>query len=275
MFCFKWNEFKENINTAFESLRTDTDFRNVTLTSEDGHQIEAHKVILASSSSFFMNVLKRNQHSHPLIYMRGIKYVDLTAIVDFLYYGEANIYQENLDNFLKIAVELELKGIIREKAGEEGQGKGSIEISEKQTDQPTFLTNASQTMVDSFQILTATQTNSVDSESDFKNQESSEMTLDLSKHEISADLDKQIEAMMGRSEKIINMGRSKKGELRMGKAYVCQVCFKEGKRSNIMVHIEAHHLDGILIPCNLCEKTFRSRVNLKQHKSHQHVKDNL
>ena len=43
--------------------------------------------------------------------MRGIKSVDLLAIIDFLYYREANIYQENLDTFLNIAEELELKGL--------------------------------------------------------------------------------------------------------------------------------------------------------------------
>ena len=30
---------------------------------------------------------------------------------DFLYYGEANIYQENLDTFLNIAEEFQLKGL--------------------------------------------------------------------------------------------------------------------------------------------------------------------
>ena len=36
---------------------------------------------------------------------------DLKAIVDFLYFGEANIYQEHLDSFLAIAEELQLKGL--------------------------------------------------------------------------------------------------------------------------------------------------------------------
>ena len=49
-----------------------------------------------------------------MIYMRGMKYEDLAAIADFLYYGEANIYQENLDNFLGIAEELKLKGLTGE-----------------------------------------------------------------------------------------------------------------------------------------------------------------
>ena len=94
------NNFLKSTNTVFESLRKDIDFTDVTLVCEDGHQVEAHKVILASSSQVLQSILRRNKHVHPLIYMRGVKSEDLVAIVDFLYYGEANIYQENLDKFL-------------------------------------------------------------------------------------------------------------------------------------------------------------------------------
>ena len=67
------------------------------------------------------------EHAHPLIYMRGMNVKDLLAIVDFLYYGEANIYQENLDSFLTIAEELELKGLNgREEGG--GKERGDSEI---------------------------------------------------------------------------------------------------------------------------------------------------
>ena len=47
--------------------------------------------------------------------MRGMKSEDLEAMMDFLYFGEANIYQENLDLFLNIAEELNLKGLTRGK----------------------------------------------------------------------------------------------------------------------------------------------------------------
>ena len=110
--CLQWNDFKDNVNTAFASLREDCDFADVTLACEDGQQIEAHKVILAASSPFFQKLLRRNKHPHPLIYMRGIKSEDLAAIVDFLYCGQANVFQENLDSFLAIAEELELKGLL-------------------------------------------------------------------------------------------------------------------------------------------------------------------
>ena len=108
--CLKWNDFQHNVNTAFGKLRTDQEFSDVTLACEDGQQVEAHKVVLAASSPFFQNLLRKNKHPHPLIFMRGVKSEDILAIVDFLYCGEANVYQENIDAFLTIAEELKLKG---------------------------------------------------------------------------------------------------------------------------------------------------------------------
>ena len=110
--CLKWNDFEQNISSSFADLRQDKDFVDVTLVSEDGQQVELHKVVLASSSPFFLQLLKRSkQHQHPWIFMRGCKFEDLSAVVDFLYLGEANVFQENLDGFLALAGELQLKGL--------------------------------------------------------------------------------------------------------------------------------------------------------------------
>ena len=48
--CLKWNDFQKNINTAVESLRGNSDFADVTLVSEDGQQVAAHKVILTNTN---------------------------------------------------------------------------------------------------------------------------------------------------------------------------------------------------------------------------------
>ena len=69
-FCLKWNDFESNISVAFRGLRDDKDFFDVTLACED-EQIQAHKVILAACSPFFRNILRRNQHQHPLLYLKG------------------------------------------------------------------------------------------------------------------------------------------------------------------------------------------------------------
>ena len=92
----QWNEFKTNAHSAFRRLRSDTDFTDVTLACEDGRQMEAHKVILASSSPFFETILQGNKHPHPLIYMRGVGSDALLAILDFLYFGEANLKDSRL-----------------------------------------------------------------------------------------------------------------------------------------------------------------------------------
>ena len=112
--CLQWNDFKENVNSAFGSLRNDKDFTDVTLACEDGQQMEAHKVILASSSPFFQKILQKSKHPHQLIYLKGFHSKDLMSILDFLYFGEANVYQENLDSFLAIAEEIQLKGLTRQ-----------------------------------------------------------------------------------------------------------------------------------------------------------------
>ena len=70
--CLQWNDFQDNISSSFGYLRDDHEFTDVTLACEDGQQVEAHKVALISSSSFFLNLLKRNKHPNPLIYMRQI-----------------------------------------------------------------------------------------------------------------------------------------------------------------------------------------------------------
>ena len=115
--CLQWNEFQENIKSAFRAFRDDNDFADVTLVCEDGQQMKAHKVILAASSPFFQKLLGLNKHPHPLVFMRGMKSSDLWPILDFLYHGEANVFQESLDSFLAIAQELQLKGL--ERKGEE------------------------------------------------------------------------------------------------------------------------------------------------------------
>ena len=109
--CLQWNDFKENVVISVAELRADSDLTDITLACEDGQQVEAHKVILSSASPFFRDLLKKTSHPRPLVYMRGLKSEDLIAMMDFLYKGEANVFQDNLDSFLALAAELKLKGL--------------------------------------------------------------------------------------------------------------------------------------------------------------------
>lgn len=104
------------MRNEFASLREGQDFTNVTLACEDGLQVEAHKLILAATSPFFQDLFRRNRHEYSMIYMRGVKSEDLVAIIDFLYYGEVNVHEDNLKAFLTLAEELRLKGLTQQES---------------------------------------------------------------------------------------------------------------------------------------------------------------
>ena len=83
--CLQWNDFRENVKGAFASFRSDSDFADVTLVSQDGQKVEGHKVILAGSSPFFLNLFRKIKPAPSIIYMGGVKSEVLAAIIDFLY----------------------------------------------------------------------------------------------------------------------------------------------------------------------------------------------
>jgi len=109
-FCLKWNDFEKNISGAFREIREDKDFFDVTLACDDD-QLQAHKVILSACSPFFRTILRRNKHDHPLLYLKGVKYADLVSVLNFMYHGEVNVAQEELNSFLAVAEDLKVKGL--------------------------------------------------------------------------------------------------------------------------------------------------------------------
>jgi len=109
-FCLRWNDFESNVSIAFRELREEKDFFDVTLACDD-NQVQAHKVILSACSPFFRNILRKNPHQHPLLYLKGVKYTELLSVLNFMYQGEVNVAQEELNSFLAVAEELRVKGL--------------------------------------------------------------------------------------------------------------------------------------------------------------------
>ena len=127
-FCLRWNDFERNISSAFYDFKKEKDFADVTLACADG-QVESHKVILAASSPFFKRILKKNPHSHPLIYLKGIKLSDVDAVLEFIHHGEVNVEEANLKTFLEVAEELEVKGLVPSQEKRDSEGGSSLQSS--------------------------------------------------------------------------------------------------------------------------------------------------
>ena len=224
-----------------------SNFNDVTLVCEDGQQVEVNKVILAASSPFFQKLFRRNKHPHPLIFMRGVNYDDLSAIVDFLYRGRTNVFQESLDSILAIAEDLQLRGLM---------GKLDEKVENRDAGDE-HLPPTSNTQIDPSKAMKEERDNKI------ARAEGNATVALQSQHSGDLDqLEKMVKSVMEKSEnKYANTNCL---------AHRSKVCGKEGMGSAIKDHIEANHIEGIVIPCNLCEKTFRSRNSLKLHERSNH-----
>ena len=251
--CLQWNNFKENVNSAFRKLRGDKGFTDVTLVCEDGQQMEAHKVILASSSPFFEKILQKSKHPHPLIYLKGFKSKDFASILDFLYFGAANIYQEDLDSFIAIAeeIKIKLKGLTEQTSNElledQKEPKMCIEMSPSNIDKTEQIPDNA--------LMKSSRTVAIPNNSGGNLQA----------------LDEKVKSMMEKGQKMIHTGeKNMNGTPMQRTSSICRVCGKEGLSKHIRNHIEANHLEGISISCDHCDKTFSSRNGLATHKSRTH-----
>ena len=110
-YCLKWNEFEANIRESFRNLREEQKLFDVTLATDDGQHIKAHKIILSAGSNFFSDIFMKTDHTNMLIYLKGTSSAVLEHVIEFLYNGEANITQEELKQFLETAQDLQIKGL--------------------------------------------------------------------------------------------------------------------------------------------------------------------
>ena len=130
-FCLRWNDFESQLSGSFKEIRDSKDFFDVTLVS-DQDQLEAHKVIISACSPFFRDLLRRNPHQHPLLYLKGVKHRELQSVLDFIYHGEVNIAQDELNSFLSVAEELQVKGLTQNQSEADRANKKSVDHSRAQ-----------------------------------------------------------------------------------------------------------------------------------------------
>ena len=132
-FCLRWNDFESHVSGSFREIRDSKDFFDVTLVCGE-EQVQAHKVIISACSPFFRDILRRNPHQHPLLYLKGVKFTELQSVMNFMYHGEANIAQEDLNSFLSVAEELKVKGLTQSQVG--GGGEASKPFKPPSKDPP-------------------------------------------------------------------------------------------------------------------------------------------
>jgi len=297
-FCLRWNDFETNISVAFRELREDKDFFDVTLACDD-QQMQAHKVILSACSPFFRSVLKKNPHAHPLLYLKGVKYVDLVAVLNFMYHGEVNVAQEELNSFLAVAEELKVKGLTQNGPSSPGRREPVVTGPKRQivTDPvpppPPKRPRPPPPIAapEEEEIQEVASVKAEPREAQYQPQEEQEQ---VDHHQSLAQVDEyggeegyeedygQYEegyAMMasagaeGNKELVAALEARISGMMWKDeeKSWNCSVCGKISKsKTDITRHIEGLHLDHPGFKCDVCGEVVKSRNALRQHKSNRH-----
>jgi len=283
--CLQWNEFQANLQSSSREFRKCDDYSDVTLVCGDNQQIEAHRIILSSTSVFFSDILKRNPHSHPLIYMRGISFHDLSSILDFIYKGEAEVVKDNLETFLLIAGELGLKGISKQAVNDTNPGQEMEAISD--SSKPlwsTALEGLDENVVDKREEFAADDLScdqcgkTLGTKASLKTHKYNHIkkdSLPLGVEQSKKDGNLLSVTSENRVVQDFSELDAKIDDLteKVGGKWKCRQC---GKEDNLRFHLRRHaetHIEGYSHYCDNCGRMFNTRVALKAHMINKHPQE--
>ncbi|CAG0897393.1 unnamed protein product [Darwinula stevensoni] len=111
----RWNSHHGETFRNFERLRNREMFVDATL-SCNGQQIKCHRVVLSAGSDYFEKILNREEMGSHTVHFYGVDMHLLRLLVDFMYCGEVEVPSADLEKFINLAEDLEVKGLKGDKA---------------------------------------------------------------------------------------------------------------------------------------------------------------
>lgn len=103
-----WNTFQDHLNERSRHLYQEKFFTDVTLVSDDMVQFQAHRTVLSAASPTFMKLLMINTSANSVLYLKGVHHLELEAILQFIYLGEASVYTDRVEVFVQRSKELNI-----------------------------------------------------------------------------------------------------------------------------------------------------------------------
>merc|ERR1712223_724197 len=122
-FHLRWTDFESYLSGTYRQLRSESSLVDVALCcpDSDGRILQAHKLVLSASSTFFKNIFLQqiihNTNGTPFIYLKSVSFAEMSSILDFIYNGEVNVTHNGLSSFLGIAEEFQIQGLTKKDEG--------------------------------------------------------------------------------------------------------------------------------------------------------------
>lgn len=110
-YCLRWNNHKSNLVEILDALIKMECYVDCTIVVDEQVQFKAHRVVLAANSPYFQAILQDVPMDHCSILFPGVKEFEMRALLEYMYTGEVNITQSEIPRIMKIAKQLEVKGL--------------------------------------------------------------------------------------------------------------------------------------------------------------------
>ena len=110
-FNITWHSHADQTNEIVSHLYTSGEASDVTLVCDDQVKFKAHTFILKQCSQMFKSILEESNNTNSIVYLRGINHVELESILEFIYCGQTTLYQDRMQEFLKVGKDLKVKEI--------------------------------------------------------------------------------------------------------------------------------------------------------------------
>ncbi|XP_061399255.1 broad-complex core protein [Musca vetustissima] len=110
-YCLRWNNHKSNLIEILDALIKVESYVDCTIVVDDQVQFKAHRVVLAANSPYFQSILQDMPMDHCSIIFPGVKAFEMRALLEYMYTGEVNVTQSQIPKIMRIAEELEVKGL--------------------------------------------------------------------------------------------------------------------------------------------------------------------
>ena len=107
------SEHDKTVTKAFKYLWNDKHFTDVTLQTEDGQQMSAHKTVLVSCSYFFRKLLLGHTESKTTVICQDLLYSEITLVVQFIYLGYCHVQTSQMERFLENGTNLGIHSIMK------------------------------------------------------------------------------------------------------------------------------------------------------------------
>ena len=87
-----WKYLISTQKSSLSEMFKEKIFSDVTLVSDDQIPFQAHRYVLSAFSSVLKDILLKNPHSHPLIFLRGVNHQELFSFLQFIYLGKVSVH---------------------------------------------------------------------------------------------------------------------------------------------------------------------------------------